>query len=55
MSKSYEASKKLVEDYKNFVQEREADDKLIQAIRAFAITDPYIYSKGDTLNTIYAP
>jgi len=53
VKKELDASKKLVEDYENFVQERDAEDKLIQSIKYFAITDPYIYSEDDTVEVAH--
>jgi hypothetical protein len=49
VKKELDASKKLVEDYDNFVLERDSEDKLIKSIQYFAITDPYIYSEDETV------
>lgn len=53
VKKELDASKKLVEDYDNFVQERDSEDKLIKSIQYFAITDPYIYSEDETVEVAH--
>lgn len=44
-----DASKKMLEDYEQFSTERGTNDKTLKAIKAFAITDPYICQDGDLL------
>jgi hypothetical protein len=53
VKKELDASKKLVEDYDNFVLERDSEDKLIKSIQYFAITDPYIYSEDETVEVAH--
>lgn len=49
VKKELNTSKNMIKDFEEFTRTRASDDKTLQAIKAFAKTDPYIYYEDDTM------